>query len=175
MGNYVGETYYRRLVVFYIPLFLFVFVMIFPFIWMFITSIKPNPELYNPRVSPFMSSKTQHWNTGKPCLVARFFVDWAINTLWVAIASTLAFALCRCAGRLRTVTLDLSRLDNLRDRHLHHLPCPTHFVVHTANRRGFLVRNSGHILVADLHLSDLPGAVLYLAFDGLLPNDTEGT
>ena len=53
MGSMV-ETYLKRLMVFYIPLFLFVFALLFPFFWMFITSIKPDPELYNPRLSPFL-------------------------------------------------------------------------------------------------------------------------
>ena len=87
MGSIVGETYYKRLVVFYIPLFLFVFAMVFPFFWMFITSIKPDGELYNPRLSPFLVREPtlEHWiylfkNT--------LFTNWMINTLWVAIAST---------------------------------------------------------------------------------------
>jgi multiple sugar transport system permease protein len=87
MGSTVGETYVKRLVVFYIPLFLFVFAMVFPFLWMFITSIKPDPELYNPRLSPFLVRQPtlSHWKT---LLGDTLFVDWAINTLWVAIAST---------------------------------------------------------------------------------------
>ncbi|MCY4318851.1 MAG: hypothetical protein OXE76_06610 [Alphaproteobacteria bacterium] len=44
MNAMVGETYFRRLVVFYIPLFFFVFAMLFPFAWMLITSIKPDAE-----------------------------------------------------------------------------------------------------------------------------------
>ena len=36
----VGESFWRRVVVFYIPLFLFVFAMLFPFFWMLITSLK---------------------------------------------------------------------------------------------------------------------------------------
>ena len=87
MSNLVGETYYRRLLVFYIPLFMFVFVMLFPFIWMLITSIKPDQELYNPRISPFIVREPtlEHWKT---LFDSTLFVDWAINTLWVAIAST---------------------------------------------------------------------------------------
>jgi multiple sugar transport system permease protein len=87
MSSTVGETYLRRLIVFYIPLFLFVFAMVFPFLWMFITSIKPDPELYNPRLSPFLVREPtlRHWET---LLSDTLFVNWAINTLWVAIAST---------------------------------------------------------------------------------------
>jgi multiple sugar transport system permease protein len=87
MGSTVGETYIKRLVVFYIPLFLFVFAMLFPFLWMFITSIKPDPELYNPRLSPFLVREPtlEHWHK---LFTGTLFINWAINTLWVAIAST---------------------------------------------------------------------------------------
>jgi multiple sugar transport system permease protein len=87
MGSIVGETYLRRLMVFYIPLFLFVFITLFPFLWMFITSIKPDQELYNPRLSPFLvrAPTLSHW---KMLFNDTLFVQWMINTLWVAIAST---------------------------------------------------------------------------------------
>jgi multiple sugar transport system permease protein len=87
MGSLIGETYFKRLLVFYIPLFLFVVAMIFPFFWMFITSIKPDGELYNPRLSPFLvrDPTPKHWET---LFSDTLFIDWAINTLWVAIAST---------------------------------------------------------------------------------------
>jgi multiple sugar transport system permease protein len=49
----VGETFRKRLVVFYIPLFLFLVALLFPFYWMLITSLKPDPELYNARNAPF--------------------------------------------------------------------------------------------------------------------------
>jgi multiple sugar transport system permease protein len=87
MGSIVGETYLKRLMVFYMPLFLFVFVTLFPFLWMFITSIKPDPELYNPRLSPFLvrAPTLRHWSM---LFNDTLFVQWAINTLWVACAST---------------------------------------------------------------------------------------
>lgn len=87
MNNMVGETYFKRLLVFYIPLFMFVFAMLFPFFWMLITSIKPDPELYNPRMSPFIVREPtlEHW---KALFTGTLFWDWTINTLWVAVAST---------------------------------------------------------------------------------------
>ena len=87
MGSTIGETYIKRLMVFYIPLFMFVFAMLFPFFWMFITSIKPDPELYNPRLSPFLVREPtlRHWER---LFNDTLFVNWAVNTLWVAIAST---------------------------------------------------------------------------------------
>lgn len=87
MNNMVGETYFRRLIVFYIPLFMFVVAMLFPFFWMFITSIKPDPELYNPRMSPFLVREPtlEHW---RALFEGTLFLEWTINTLWVAAAST---------------------------------------------------------------------------------------
>ncbi|MCY4589235.1 MAG: carbohydrate ABC transporter permease [Alphaproteobacteria bacterium] len=87
MNAMVGETYVRRLVVFYIPLFMFVFAMLFPFAWMLITSIKPDAELYNLRISPFIVREPtlEHWES---LFGTTLFIRWAINTLWVAIAST---------------------------------------------------------------------------------------
>ena len=87
MGSMIGETFYRRLLVFYIPLFFFLFMTLLPFVWMFITSIKPDPELYDPTLSPFIVREPtlEHW---KVLFQTTLFVDWAINTLWVAIAST---------------------------------------------------------------------------------------
>ncbi len=87
MNAMVGETYYRRLIVFYIPLFMFVFAMLFPFFWMLITSLKPDPELYNPRISPFIVREPtlEHWKT---LFGTTLFLNWAYNTLWVAFAST---------------------------------------------------------------------------------------
>ncbi len=87
MAARVGETYFRRLLIFYIPLFLFVFVMLFPFFWMLITSIKPDVELYNPRMSPFFVHEPtlEHW---KGLFGTTLFLHWATNTLWIAVAST---------------------------------------------------------------------------------------
>ncbi len=87
MNAMVGETYFRRLLVFYIPLFLFVFAMLFPFFWMLITSLKPDAELYNPRLSPFIVREPtlEHWEN---LFGTTLFVEWAVNTLWVAAAST---------------------------------------------------------------------------------------
>jgi multiple sugar transport system permease protein len=96
MGSTVGETYLRRLVVFYIPLFLFMVATLFPFVWMMITSIKPDPELYNPRLSPFLVREPtlSHW---EKLLNDTLFVKWTLNTLWVACASS---AISRFAGVL---------------------------------------------------------------------------
>ncbi|MEM7022269.1 MAG: carbohydrate ABC transporter permease [Pseudomonadota bacterium] len=87
MSARIGETKSKKFMVFYMPLIFFVFAMVFPFLWMFITSLKPNAELYNPRLSPFIVREPtlQHWDY---LFSNTLFVQWALNTLWVAVAST---------------------------------------------------------------------------------------
>ena len=77
----------ERILLFHLPLWFFLIVTLFPFLWMFITSIKPDPELYNPRLSPFIVREPtlRHWER---LFSETLFVNWAVNTLWVAIAST---------------------------------------------------------------------------------------
>jgi multiple sugar transport system permease protein len=87
MEGYVGETFRKRLIVFYIPLFLFLVALLFPFYWMLVTSIKPDFELYNARRFPlWVTSPTlEHW---KYLFNNTIFLRWAWNTLWIATAST---------------------------------------------------------------------------------------
>ena len=49
----VGETYVKRLIVFYIPMFMFLTAMLFPFYWMLISSVKPDRQLNSNKISPF--------------------------------------------------------------------------------------------------------------------------
>ena len=43
---------WRRWVYFYIPLGAFVFLLLFPFYWMLVTSFRPDNELYRPWMAP---------------------------------------------------------------------------------------------------------------------------
>src|ERR1700675_5039354 len=43
----------RRVVAIYLPLFVFVVVLLFPFYWMTITALKPDAELLTPEGTPF--------------------------------------------------------------------------------------------------------------------------
>ena len=47
------ESVPRRVVTLYIPLGIFVFVLLFPFYWMGTTSLKPNAELLSREGNPF--------------------------------------------------------------------------------------------------------------------------
>ncbi len=82
------ETLPRRILVVYLPLAVFVFVLLFPFYWMAITAVKPDAQLtdYN-NYSPF-------WVVGPTLEHMRYLLfetsypGWMLNTVIVSVAST---------------------------------------------------------------------------------------
>src|SRR5690348_14508664 len=93
---------WRRWVYFYVPLGLFVFWLLFPFYWMLVTSVRPDRELYRPWMAP---NYTPFW-TAHPTLVhitdlltETLFIRWMMNTLFIAIVSTVISLFC---GLLRS-------------------------------------------------------------------------
>jgi multiple sugar transport system permease protein len=78
----------RRIVVLYLPLAIFVFVLIFPFYWMAITAVKPNSQLtdYN-NFSPFWVVKPTLDHI-KYLLFETSYPGWLWNTLVVAVCAT---------------------------------------------------------------------------------------
>lgn len=90
--NAVGMDYLdslpRRIVVVYLPLALFVFVLLFPFYWMAITAIKPNHQLTDyDNYSPFwvVEPTLQHI---KYLLFETSYPGWLLNTIIVSFFST---------------------------------------------------------------------------------------
>ncbi|HEY4911154.1 MAG TPA: carbohydrate ABC transporter permease [Methylomirabilota bacterium] len=82
-----GRRLGGRLLRLYLPLGFFIVVMLFPFYWMLITSIKPNRELYNARIMPLIV----HQPTLKhyvDLLSQTNFLLWTYNTLLVAVVTT---------------------------------------------------------------------------------------
>jgi multiple sugar transport system permease protein len=77
----------ERLLLFHLPLWFFLIITLFPFVWMFITSIKPNAELYNVRMNPLYVLKPtmEHF---RYLMRETIFLTWAYNTLYVSILST---------------------------------------------------------------------------------------
>jgi multiple sugar transport system permease protein len=77
----------ERLLLFHLPLWFFLIVTLFPFLWMFITSIKPNAELYNVRMNPLyvLHPTLEHF---RYLMRETMFLTWAYNTLYVSILST---------------------------------------------------------------------------------------
>ncbi len=78
----------RKVVTLYIPLGIFVFVLLFPFYWMAITSIKSNAELYDMQHgNPFWVVKPtlEHF---RHLLFETGYPGWMWNTILVSVVST---------------------------------------------------------------------------------------
>lgn len=65
----------------------FLVIMLFPFYWMFITSIKPDSQMYQVSASPFWVTEPtlQHYIY---LITSTPFLTWLQNSLWVAVVST---------------------------------------------------------------------------------------
>jgi multiple sugar transport system permease protein len=77
----------KRALVFHIPLTVIVVATLFPFYWMVVTSIRPDPELYSVRINPFITyhPTLQHF---RDLFDRTMFGRWAWNTLFIATVST---------------------------------------------------------------------------------------
>ncbi len=108
MRPLLGEGFGRRLLVYHLPLFFFIVFTLFPFYWMFVTSMKSTRETYNRNVNPFipvactetmaqqvrtfrfsgaalMDNCLFHWRV---LLRDTLFIRWLQNTMFIAIVST---------------------------------------------------------------------------------------
>src|SRR5689334_14183795 len=83
------ESLPRRFVTLYLPLFIFVFVLLFPFYWMATTSIKPNEELLSREGNPFwvVHPTFEHF---RHLIFETPYPDWMWNTVIVSVVSTFA-------------------------------------------------------------------------------------
>jgi multiple sugar transport system permease protein len=82
-----GRQFGTRLLRLYLPLAVCLILMLFPFYWMLITSIKPNRELYSQKIMPLIV----HQPTLKhyvDLLTETNFLTWTYNTMLVAIITT---------------------------------------------------------------------------------------
>jgi multiple sugar transport system permease protein len=78
----------RRWVTAYIPLAIFVIVLIFPFYWMVITTFKPASEMFAQReYSPFWMATATLENINK-LLFQTDFPSWFMNTMIISFSST---------------------------------------------------------------------------------------
>jgi multiple sugar transport system permease protein len=78
----------RRVVTVYIPLAIFLFILLFPFYWMTVTSFKPDEELYDyARYSPFwvVHPTLAHF---KKLFFETAYVDWMWNTVLISVVAT---------------------------------------------------------------------------------------
>jgi multiple sugar transport system permease protein len=87
----------RRVVTLYVPLALFLFVLLFPFYWMVITTFKPNEELLSREGNPFwvINPTLAHI---KKLLFDTAYPDWLWNTMLVSVVATFLSLLCSVLG-----------------------------------------------------------------------------
>ena len=90
-----GSTYYKtqrlagRFVAIYIPCVIFLVFALFPFYWMFITSLKADTEIYNLDSLPYFWSKAGPvLNHYVQLLMKSEFPLWMVNSLTVALVTT---------------------------------------------------------------------------------------
>jgi multiple sugar transport system permease protein len=83
----------RRVVAVYLPLLVFVVVLLFPFYWMTITALKPDAELLTREGNPFwvMNPTLVHI---KKLLFETAYPDWLWNTIVVSVVSTFVSIFC---------------------------------------------------------------------------------
>ena len=82
-----GREFGTRMLLLYLPLAVCLVLMLFPFYWMLITSIKPNRELYSQKIMPLIV----HQPTLKhyvDLLTETNFLTWTYNTMLVAVITT---------------------------------------------------------------------------------------
>ncbi len=83
------ESLPRKIVTVYVPLLLFVIVLLFPFYWMTITTLKPNNELYNYKdFNPLWVTSPTLQNVRK-LLFDTDYPRWLMTTMGVAAAATI--------------------------------------------------------------------------------------
>jgi multiple sugar transport system permease protein len=88
----------RRVATLYVPLGVFLFVLLFPFFWMVTTSLKPNEELLSHRSNPFWLARPTFEHYEK-LLFHTPYPSWMWNTVIVSVASTfLSLAASVCAA-----------------------------------------------------------------------------
>jgi multiple sugar transport system permease protein len=83
----------RRIVTVYLPLFVFVVVLLFPFYWMAITAVKPDAELLSREGNPFWVQNPTLAHI-KKLLFDTAYPDWLWNTIVVSVVSTFLSIFC---------------------------------------------------------------------------------
>ena len=84
----IGDlTWQRRLLGLWLPLAALTVFCLFPFVWMVVTSLKPNAELYDPKAFPLAihHPSLEHYIA---LLKETNFILWIANTMLVAVIST---------------------------------------------------------------------------------------
>jgi len=83
----------KRVVSVYVPLFVFVVVLLFPFYWMAITALKPDAELLSREGNPFWVQNPTLAHI-KKLLFDTEYPDWLWNTIVVSVTATFLSIFC---------------------------------------------------------------------------------
>ncbi|MBS0320792.1 MAG: carbohydrate ABC transporter permease [Proteobacteria bacterium] len=83
----------RRLVTLWLPLSIFLIVLLFPFYWMAMTAIKPDAELLSRDGNPFWVANPTLAHI-KHLLIDTAYPDWLWNTVLVSVSATFASLVC---------------------------------------------------------------------------------
>ncbi len=83
----------KRVVSVYLPLFVFVVVLLFPFYWMTITALKPDAELLSREGNPFWVQNPTLAHI-KKLLFDTEYPDWLWNTIVVSVTATFLSIFC---------------------------------------------------------------------------------
>jgi multiple sugar transport system permease protein len=84
----LSQGFVEKLIKFYIPLFAFLFGLLFPFYWMFNTAFKSDAELYNLKLNPFVIHNPTLQNVIM-LFKETLFTQWMVNTFFVSILATI--------------------------------------------------------------------------------------
>ena len=88
---------WRRWTFNYLPLILFIIVLLFPFYWMIITTFRPDGELYRPWNAP---NYMPFWTNNPTLEHIKYlfeetnFARWMFNTMFIALVSTVISLFC---------------------------------------------------------------------------------
>jgi multiple sugar transport system permease protein len=83
----------RRLVTLWLPLVVFLIVLLFPFYWMLVTAIKPDAELLSREGNPFWVKNPTFAHIHK-LLFDTAYPDWLWNTVIVSVVATVLSLFC---------------------------------------------------------------------------------
>src|SRR5690242_21442230 len=86
MNDYLQSTP-RRVATLYLPLAVFLFVLLFPFYWMVMTSFKSNEELVSKSANPFwiVRPTLEHF---EKLLFRTEYPQWLANTMIISVIAT---------------------------------------------------------------------------------------
>jgi len=93
VGMQFLESLPQRWITLYLPMGVFLFVLLFPFYWMVVTSVKPNAELLSRAGNPFwvFAPTLAHF---KKLIFDTPYPEWLWNTVIVSVTSTFVSLAC---------------------------------------------------------------------------------